>query len=278
MRIARQAVVATAALSVGLLAGCGAGGDSGAPGGGKLPDPTAQNGTIRFAADFTQPPGNFREKNQQTGVDYELCNAAAEKLGRKVEWVDIKFSSLIPGLQAGQFDAICGSMVIKPERTQQVNFVINRQAGNGAGVAKGNPKKITSRQNLCGVNVALLLGSVYEKVVQETSDSCVKSGKSAIEVKTFSTVADAWAQLRNGRADAVLGDDPIVSYYVNGAQGALEIAYEGDSPAPYGLAVAKKSTGLAGALIGALYELKNNGEYEKALAKWHLEKGAVDSF
>lgn len=245
---------------------------------GPFPDRAVSSGTVRFAADFTQPPGNFRENNQMTGSDYELCNALAKAMGVKAEWEDIKFASLIEGVNSGRTDVACGSVFIRPERAEVLNFVPYRKAGQGAAVRKGNPQSIRGIDDLCGKSVALLLGSVYDRLITEQNDKCVAAGKQPIDIKKFNTVADAYAQLQNGRADAVPGDDPIISYYVSKSDGQLQVAYSGGNAAFFGLGVAKQNLGLVGNLTAALYKLKTDGTYQQILKKWNIEDEVIDTF
>jgi polar amino acid transport system substrate-binding protein len=45
--------------------------------------------------------------------------------------------------------------------------------------------------------------------------------------------------------------------------------------APYGIAIAKSNTELRDALKAALDAIIKNGEYDKIIAKWGVEAGAV---
>ncbi|HEV2359585.1 MAG TPA: ABC transporter substrate-binding protein [bacterium] len=245
-----------------------------------VPDALRKAGVVRFGADFTQPPGTFLDANHHmSGVDFALCNEIGRRLGLRVEWTNLQFSGLIPALDAGRFDVICSSMLITPQRAQAVDFVPYRLTAQGAAVVKGNPHNVRDLPDVCGLHAAELLGSVYERVIKAQSQDCIAHGKAPIDLKTFPTVADAYTQLIDGRADVVMGDEPIVTYYVTQRGGGrIEIAFGGKNPTFTGLAIPPANSALAGPLTVALYAMKGDGTYAKIMGQWHLESGAIQFF
>ncbi|MDD7142010.1 MAG: transporter substrate-binding domain-containing protein, partial [Phascolarctobacterium succinatutens] len=79
-------------------------------------------------------------------------------------------------------------------------------------------------------------------------------------------------ELKNGGADAVIGDAPVIEYYMTKAgKDFAKTVGERMEAEPYGIAV-KKGSKLAGDLNKALAELKKSGEYDKLYTKWFGEK------
>lgn len=245
------------------------------PGTTGTPATAATTGTITFGADFTEPPGQLISNGTMTGSDYELCNALAKQMNMTAKWVNISFGTLISALTAHRIDAVCSSMDVTPARQAVVSFVDYRSDSEGAAVQSGNPKHITSPSAMCGLNAAELLGSVYQSRVSQASALCQKDGKAPINLKTFPTVADAFAQIVNGRADIVVGDAPIMAYYVSQHPSNASLAFEGVSPTPVGIALRKSETTLQSQLQTALQALQTNGSYLKILTKWNLQAGAL---
>lgn len=232
-------------------------------------------GTITFGADFTEPPGQLLSNGKMTGSDYQLCNALAKQMNMTAKWVDISFGTLISALGAKRVDAVCSSMDVTPARQAVVSFVEYRSDSEGAAVQSGNPKHVTGPSDLCGLNAAELLGSVYQTRVQQASSLCQQNGKAPINLKTFPTVADAFAQIVNGRADVVIGDAPIMAYYVSQHPSNASLAFQGVSPTPVGIALRKSETSLQAQLQSALTTLQQNGTYLKILTSWNLQSGAL---
>ena len=238
--------------------------------------PSAQaQQVIRFGADFTQPPGQVIIDGKMAGADYELCSAMAKQMGVEAQWTNIDFGTLIAALNAKRIDAACSSVDITPAREQVVSFVPYRIDSEGAAVQVNNPKHVTQPDDICGLDAAELLGSVYQTVVQQQSDECSKAGKQPVKLKTFNTTADAFAQLMNGRADIVVGDAPIMAYYVSKTPTKMAMAFEGVKPMQVGIALRKSDDALKQKFEAALTELQANGTYPKILAQWNLQAGEL---
>ena len=64
----------------------------------------------------------FIQNNRIAGLDWELMMRTGHALGRKVEFVDMKYAALIAALQSGRIDAIASNMTATAERKKQVDF------------------------------------------------------------------------------------------------------------------------------------------------------------
>lgn len=224
-----------------------------------------------FGADFTEPPGQVIIDGKMSGADYELCNALAKRMGVTAHWTNIDFGSLIAALNAKRIDAACSSVDITPAREAVVSFVPYRIDSEGAAVQFGNPKHVVGPGDMCGLDAAELLGSVYQTVVRQQSEACQRAGKKPVNLKTFNTTADAFAQLLNGRADIVVGDAPIMAYYVSKAPAKTAMAFQGVEPKGVGIALRKSDGALKQKLEAALKELQADGTYAKILTEWNLQ-------
>lgn len=78
---------------------------------------------LKVGVAATREPFSFVDDKQQvTGHDAELAKRIAAKLGRPLEFVDMKFSALIPALQSGKIDLIITCMSATGERRKTVDF------------------------------------------------------------------------------------------------------------------------------------------------------------
>jgi polar amino acid transport system substrate-binding protein len=103
-----------------------------------------------------------------TGSDVDLTKAVFACEGLKIEITPGAWSGLMPAVVSGQID-VMPYLYFNPKRAKQVDFVLYQKAGTGALVAKGNPKKIKSTDDLCGNGVATLQASVEEALAREVS-------------------------------------------------------------------------------------------------------------
>lgn len=97
--------------------------ESGAPK--PMPALTAEgtNGTLRFGTAAITEPFSFVDGSRQVvGLDIELAYKIANKLGKKLDVVNMDFGGMIPALASGKVDVIGACITITPERSERVLF------------------------------------------------------------------------------------------------------------------------------------------------------------
>jgi polar amino acid transport system substrate-binding protein len=82
--------------------------------------------TVRIASEGAYAPWNFLDDNGQlAGFEIDLGNELCRRAGLTCEWVVNEWDSMIPNLQAGNYDAIMAGMSITEERQQTIDFTQN---------------------------------------------------------------------------------------------------------------------------------------------------------
>ena len=78
---------------------------------------------IRIATEGANPPFNFIDKDGHVaGFDVDIARALCTAMKTRCEIVTQNWDAIIPGLQAGEYDAIISSLSITPQRSQQIAF------------------------------------------------------------------------------------------------------------------------------------------------------------
>jgi len=87
-------------------------------------DRIARTNTLRCGYAIATPWMMVDPKtNQLTGVDLDVTNALAEKIGVKVEWVEeTGWGVAEQGLIGGRYDMLCGSVCVDPKRDRAATF------------------------------------------------------------------------------------------------------------------------------------------------------------
>jgi polar amino acid transport system substrate-binding protein len=281
------AIVAGLAL---LLAACGgnnnnssSGGSGGSSGltdlGKQLPASIQQSKQLRVGSDVAYAPVEFFKVGTQDvqGIDWDLAQAMAKKLGITVSFANTTFDGIIPALKAKRFDVIMSAMSDTPERQKQVDFIDYFNAGTSILVKKGNPQGIQSLDDLCGKTIALQKGTTQVDVATEQQGKCQAAGKPKINVLTYDKDTDAQLQVRGGRAVADMNDFPVAAYAAQTIGGGkdFEVVGEQIQAGPYGIGVRKDDTQLRNALQAALKAVIADGTYDQILQKWNVTKGAL---
>ena len=112
------AIVLMAAMLVACFASCG-GNDSETASG---TDSQTTTETLIMATNATFPPYEYYQEDDIVGIDAEIAQAIADKLGMKLEIVDTEFGSIIGGVQSGKYDIGMAGMTVTDERKESVNF------------------------------------------------------------------------------------------------------------------------------------------------------------
>ena len=83
---------------------------------------TVEAGKLTMATNAFFPPYEYYEGEDIVGIDAEIAQAVADKLGLELVIEDTEFDSIIVGVQSGKYDIGCAGMTITDERLQSVNF------------------------------------------------------------------------------------------------------------------------------------------------------------
>jgi polar amino acid transport system substrate-binding protein len=245
----------------------------------KVPEKVKSAGTMTIGTDATYAPNEFLGDDGKTveGMDVDLFNAVAAKLGVTNTWQPADFGSIILGVTSGKFDAGVSSFTINTERLQQVNMVQYFNAGTQWVVAKGNPKNVDP-DNACGLNIGVQKNTVQVDDLTARSKACTAAGKPAINSVVEQDQSKVTANVVSGKADAMLADSPVGLYAVTQTDGQLEALGEIYDAAPYGIVVPKSETEFAQAISDAFAALEKDGIYKAILEKWGNASGAVTEF
>ena len=277
---------ATVALSLAVLAGCGAGSATRSADPvdpvnqglhDRLPAAIRASGTIRVGTDASYAPASFFGPNGRdiVGLEPDLGVALGKVLGVRLQFVNVDFTTMLTQVANHKIDLAISAMTDTAEREKQADFINYFSAGTSIVVRRGNPEAVTDLQDLCGLVVAVEEGTVQVDLLQRSQQRC---GRAPIQIRQYPTNSDALVQLRTGRAVAVLNDFPPAAYLASQAttkahyQLASTAQYE---PGLYGIAVAKDQTALRDAVRGALKEVIRTGAYATVLRTWDVTDGAI---
>ncbi|QHI99459.1 transporter substrate-binding domain-containing protein [Xylophilus rhododendri] len=238
------------------------------------PPPAAEalveKGHLTYGVAATFAPFEFKDNGQLTGFDIDMIQALGKKLGLEPAPMNMEFKGLIPALQGNRLDIINSAMYINPARAAQVDFVPYLKVGTQVVVVKGNPAKITGRDDsLCGKTIAVTLGGIQESYARADNERCTKAGKAEVKVMTMPTAQDSALTLRQGRADAIFDSTPGNVKLMTEMAGVFEsTGAEFEANTQIGIALRKGDTAMRASLEAALKEIVADGTYAKLIAKW----------
>ncbi|HWC21312.1 MAG TPA: ABC transporter substrate-binding protein [Flexivirga sp.] len=253
-------------------AGCSSGGLKNA-----LPSDVKPGTTLTVASDASYEPNEFLAADGQTiiGMDIELMRGALQCLGLKAKFQNAKFDNILPGIVGGKYDAGVSSFTITSARLKQVTMISYFSAGTQWVVRKGNPKKVNPAKP-CGYSVGVQTGTTQADEIKALNKGECKGKpiKAVVEDLQSKVTTDLLA----GKVDAMAADSPVALYAVKKTGDKLQAAGKITGSAPYGVVLPKGSDKLGVAIAQAFAQMATNGSYQKILAKWGQQSGAVEMF
>lgn len=226
---------------------------------------TALADTLTMVTNASFPPYEYVEGEDVVGIDPEIAQAIADKLGCELKIVDMDFNSLIAAVQAGKADFAMAGMTVNEERLQMVNFSESYATGVQAVIVKEDSPitsvddlKAEGANNKIGVQVTTT-GDLY------VTDDIEAAGLGTVE--RYRNGNEAVMALVNGKIDCVVIDIEPAKAYV-AANAGLKILETTYAEEDYAACFAKENTELLDKFNAALKELKEDGTIDAIIGKY----------
>lgn len=244
----------------------------------ELPAAIKSAGVLHLSVNAIYPPMEYKDvaTGKLTGLDIELGEAIAAKLGVKIEWQESAFEQLMPSLATGRTDFILSGISDKVAREEVADFIDYLTTNGEFYVQAGSSSKTAI--DLCGKKVGTSRSTSFPADIAAWSKTnCEGAGKPAIEVVNAESTADARSQLRQGRIDGAVQGSETVPYVFGlepGAYRAVGLLTTGHIQYQ-GIAVKKDQTEIRDAVMAAFAALVTDGTYKAILTKYGLQDNAV---
>ena len=219
---------------------------------------TVTEGVLTMGTNAAFPPYEFYEGEEIVGIDAEIAGLLAEKLGLKLEIMDMDFSAIVTSVQTGGVDIGLAGMTVTEERLENVNFTNSYATGVQVIIVKED-SEIASADDLEGKLIGVQEGTTgYTFCSEDFGEE---------NVLAYTNGATAVQNLINGSVDCVVIDQQPAISCVEANEGLkiLETEYVIED---YAAAVAKENTALLEALNTALDELIEDGSIQAVLDKY----------
>lgn len=219
----------------------------------------SSSGVLTMATNAEFPPYEYYDNGEIVGIDVEIANAIAEKLGMTLAIDDIAFDSIISSIQSGKADIGLAGMTISEARLKNVDFSNTYTTASQMIIVK-NDSDIVSLDDLKGKTIGVQLGTtgdIYATDYEEFDST----------IERYSKGFEAIQALSQGKIDAVVIDLEPAKVFVAANEG-IQMLEEALTVEEYAIAVKKGNTELLDKINGALSELKDSGELQKIIDKY----------
>ncbi len=219
---------------------------------------TVTEGKLTMATNASFPPYEYYDGDKIVGIDAEVAELIAQKLGLELVIEDTEFNSIIPGVQSGKYDMGMAGMTADPDRLKDVDFSSSYAKGVQVVIVKEGGS-IKSLDDLKGKKIGVqeaTTGDIYAS--DDFGDEAVvryANGGVAVEA------------LKGGKVDCVIIDNEPAKAYVaeNSGLTILETSYADED---YAICFKKGNTEIKEAVDKALVELINEGKVKQIVDKY----------
>ncbi|WP_307829612.1 amino acid ABC transporter substrate-binding protein [Antrihabitans stalagmiti] len=250
----RRKMIAIAFAAIAAVSFTGCGGDSDGP----VIDKVKEDGVLKVGTEGTYPPFSFQENGELAGYDIEVIEAVGEKLGVRVEFVQIPWDSIFAGLESKRFDLVANQVTLNDDRKGKYDLSEPYTVSEGVIVTRADNNDITTLADLQGKTTAQSATSNWAKVATDAG----------AKVESVEGFVQAIQLLKDGRVDATVNDNLAVADYQKQKNDSdIKIAGTTDDTSLQVFA-ARKDSGLIADVNKALDELRADGTLAKISDKY----------
>ena len=258
-------------------------------------DKTDDENTLVMATNAAFPPYEYKDGDKIVGIDAEIAAAIADKLGMKLEIVDVDFGAVLTGVAEGKYDMGMAGITVTDKRKESMDFSNTYATGiqviivndgstiatlddlwnfdeNGDPVSLKNPDiKIGVQQDTTGdiYSSSAISGWGFNDL---NEDKSIKTDR----VVRYKTGAEAVLALQTGKVDCVIIDQEPAKSFVAANEGIHIL--EGDNEYAvenYAICVKKGNSELLAKINQALDELKADGTIDGIINKYIPKDGGA---
>lgn len=225
---------------------------------------TVNAGKLTMSTNAAFPPYEMTDDNgNYVGIDIEVAQAIADKLGLELQVDDMDFDAALLAAQSGKSDMVMAGVTVTEERQTVMDFS-NTYATGIQVVIVPEDSDIASIDDMTGKMIGVQRGTTGDLYC---SASVEDGGFGEENVTPYDNGLTAVQALMNGQVDCVVIDNAPAQEFVAANPGLkiLDTEYANEE---YAIGVAKGNTQLLDAINGALEELQADGTVQSIVDKY----------
>lgn len=237
-------------------------------------DAIKEAGKLTMYTNAEFPPFEYMEGTEVKGVDVDIAQAIADKLGVKLEIHNVKFDTIIGSIQSGKGSIGAAGITVTDERKESVDFSIEYTTSKQYIIVPAD-STVAKIEDLAGMSIGVQLGTTGDFIITDEING-TEEGKGVLQdtgasVTTYNSAADAAIALNSGKIQAVVIDklpaEIVAGNYEN--LKAIELVYADGSNTEesYAICVAKGNESLLKVINEVIEELKANGKIDEFIIK-----------
>lgn len=222
---------------------------------------------VGVKADY-KPWGYRDEDGSLVGMEIDMANDVAAKMGVEIELVPVQSSNRMQFLEQGKIDLMIATMSDREDRRKIVGITQPNYYTSGTNVLAPKAVGLTNWDELKDKPVCGKQGAFYNKGVEE---------RYGANVVAFVGNAEAKQALRDKKCIAwVYDDSSIMADLASGEWNDFEMPLQTEDDNPWGLAVplAEKDCVFGNFMSGITFNWHQSGQLQEWEKKWGIQPTA----
>jgi len=170
---------------------------------------------IRTDATFTVgtearfAPFEYIEDGEIVGYSADIMEHIMSELeGVELIRMDLPWQGILPGLERERFDYVITSVTATPERMERYHLSAPIADATMAILKRAGEEGISSPEDIAGKVAAAQAGSAQLEALEALAAELEEAGTPVKDIRTYTGVDEAYAELGTGRVDVVINSLP----------------------------------------------------------------------
>lgn len=202
-----------------------------------------------------------QKTNKVIGIDIDLAQEIANKMGVKLKLVPVSPADRVPALVAGKVDLVIAGFTITDERAKQIDFTIPYFA-SGQQFLTRKGIKLAGKDDLARLRLGVGKGTSDEERLRSMFPDAI--------LVVYEDMSHAFRGLRAGKVDAISQGEPELIYLLASAPDRVKYVIQPLTVSDDldGVGVVKGEATLRNEVNDVLMALEKEGRAEQVYNKW----------
>jgi polar amino acid transport system substrate-binding protein len=225
-------------------------------------------GVLQVATEEQFPPYDFIENGTHAGINVDIFAELGKEIGLKIEYTDLPWSSVLPGLAAKKYDVVAGPAGISAERMERFRFLIPIDVNTTMVMKRKGDASIVKSEDIAGKKIGVQRASTSLGILKEF----IPTLPTPPQITEYVDNSQAYADLASGRLDAVVNASTNTLYSSVKRADDFEAVSPGFGQPTYASFLGRKdddSKSLLDALDAAMLKIHQDGRMAAIQVKWY---------
>lgn len=224
-------------------------------------------GVLVIATEEQFPPFDFIAQGKHVGFNVDYFEEVGKKMGLKLEWIDLPWASVLPGLLAKKYDVVAGPASITAAREKVLRFLPPITSVEAMIQIRKGEKGMSTLADLAGKKIGAERASYAFNQITKLA-ATMANPPTIIE---YQDTAQADADLEAGRLDGVSNSSSNVKDAVKRRPNVFALIPTGFGLKTYSGYMVRKdadSKTLFDALTATMLDIKKEGKLAALQKQW----------